>query len=459
MNTSQADSYEQQIEELQGQVTLYRRRLEAAHRISIAIGSGSSLDELLKQTLHTALNTVDADAGSLLLYDAQRSKLVFQYVVGDARLIGLEIDPETDRDGRAATVFRTAKPLITNTQKESYNSKFDSTTGYHTESILTAPLKSPDGSVIGVMQALNSRNGEFHEEDSSLLETVCGIAAVAIVNARLAQEAQLAAIAHALGDLSHDIKNALTPIDTLMETTVEAFIEPMYEDLDKVEANLRASNTEAAAALHDAVQPLRDWYPEARSAVQDGCADIREMVAEIADYIKGTQSTHMEVQDIGKVLEDRLRRLRVLAQNRRVTLSLEGLENVPAFEFDSRLIGRAVFNLINNALGAISDAVRRKKLEMRPFHIQVSVRVQNEGVFPQGGYCQITVQDDGPGIPPRVLESLFTPRAISTTPGGTGIGTRFVKSVADAHHGVVGVESVEGDGAAFWLKLPLVQPS
>ncbi len=51
--------------------------------------------------------------------------------------------------------------------------------------------------------------------------------------------------------------------------------------------------------------------------------------------------------------------------------------------------------------------------------------------------------------------SLFTDQTISTTPGGTGIGTRFVKSVADAHGGQVGVESEIGHGSRFWMKLPL----
>ena len=87
--------------------------------------------------------------------------------------------------------------------------------------------------------------------------------------------------------------------------------------------------------------------------------------------------------------------------------------------------------------------------------VKASAKV--EGDFPEGGCCLIEVCDDGPGIPPKIMESLFTPQAISTTPGGTGIGTRFVKSVADAHGGLVGVESEQGRGARFWIKLPLAQ--
>ena len=118
-----------------------------------------------------------------------------------------------------------------------------------------------------------------------------------------------------------------------------------------------------------------------------------------------------------------------------------------------------MFNLVNNALNAVDDAVKKKIMELRPegFNVWVKISAVREGTYPTGNYCLIEILDDGPGIPPRVKESLFTPKAISTTPGGTGIGTRFVKSVADAHGGEVGVESEPGCGARFWLKLPLNQ--
>ena len=110
------------------------------------------------------------------------------------------------------------------------------------------------------------------------------------------------------------------------------------------------------------------------------------------------------------------------------------------------------------AQGALDDAVKRKVMELRPFNVWIRATAVVEGEFPNGGYCLIEVMDDGPGIPTRIRDLLFTPLAMSTTPGGTGIGTRFVKSVANAHHGQVGVESELGHGARIWMKLPLKQP-
>jgi signal transduction histidine kinase len=447
---------QESVHNLQKRLELRERQLNVVHRISAALFSKVDLDTLLRETLHISLETVEADAGSILLYDSDRRKLVFRYVLGKTELIGAEIDPDEDRSGKAAAVFRSGQSLLTaDTRTDGHNARFDVETGYRTENMLTVPLKSRGGEPIGVMQALNKRSGTFDAEDQELLEIVGSLAATSIVNARLAEEAQLAAVARAVGDLGHDIKNDLTPIETMMDTTVELFVVPMLGELDRLTETWRPGHPDMAAAVEQATQPLRDWYPEAQSSVRDGCADIRELVSEITDYVKGTQATNMQVAAIKEVITERLRRLEVIAQDRRVIIRMEGLENVPPFAFDRRLLGRAVYNLVHNALNAIDDAVRKKVVPFRTFHIQVAAEAVTEGDFPDGNYCLIRVTDDGPGIEPRVRESLFTPQAISTTPGGTGIGTRFVKSVADAHKGLVGVESEPGQGACFWIKLPL----
>ena len=452
-----SDFDEQQLYSIKQRLEMRERQIEAVHRISAALYLKNDLDSLLRETLHVALETVEADAGSILLFEREKRKLVFHYVVGAkaAELMGGEIDPD-DEHANAAAAFRSGQTVLTHDPRAgTYNPRIDRETGFKTKSLVTVPLKSLGGEPIGVMQALNKRHDHFGEEDKELLEIVGSLAATSIVNARLAEEAQLAAVARAVGDLGHDIKNAMTPIETMVDTTIESFIEPMYAEIDA----LAQSPPTDAQDVANATLSLRDWYPEMRVAVKDGCADIREMVSEIADYIKGAQSTYMEIGDAKTVIEERLRRLRVVAQNRRVTIYLEAGPDLPAFLFDRRLLGRAVFNLVNNALNAVNDAVKKKVMELRPggFNVWVKVSAVVEGIFPVGNYCLIEILDDGPGIPARVKESLFTPKAISTTPGGTGIGTRFVKSVADAHGGEVGVESEPGCGARFWLKLPLNQ--
>lgn len=441
--------------QLERRLRVRDRQLDAVRQISSALYSQNSIDNLLQETLTVALRTVDAETGSILLYDPDIKRLKFRYWTGSADLGKVEIDPETDVQGKAASVFRSGRPLITHdTQTEGYNPAIDKKTGFHTRNMLTVPVIDMDGTVFGVLQAVNKRYEPFSHDDSDLLEIISSQAAVFLANARLAQEAQLSAVARAVGDISHDIKNYLTPIETAMETLDQIFVRPLFEQADAMYEEWQPASPTHSAALEELLRPLRDEFPYTVEALQDGCSDIKELVSEIADYIKGASALNRETAEIGMVISERLRRLRTVANQRRVTLLVDGESDVPAFAFDKRLVGRAVYNLANNALAAINDAVKRGVLELRPrYHVQVRLSVVEDESL--GRCCQIEVEDDGYGIPDHVKAVLFTPQAISTTPGGTGIGTRFVKDVVDRHSGRVGVDSELGKGARFWMRLPM----
>jgi two-component system sensor histidine kinase SenX3 len=81
-----------------------------------------------------------------------------------------------------------------------------------------------------------------------------------------------------------------------------------------------------------------------------------------------------------------------------------------------------------------------------------------------GDFVSIEVEDHGLGIPSRDLERIFerfyrVDRARSRATGGTGLGLAIVRHVAQAHGGDVMVESREGEGSVFRLRLPLVSQS
>jgi signal transduction histidine kinase len=74
---------------------------------------------------------------------------------------------------------------------------------------------------------------------------------------------------------------------------------------------------------------------------------------------------------------------------------------------------------------------------------------------PANGHVLVSVADTGRGMPPEVRDRLFTPRAVSTKSGGTGLGTKIVKDVVAAHKGRITVESEVGVGTTFHIRLPL----
>jgi K+-sensing histidine kinase KdpD len=117
---------------------------------------------------------------------------------------------------------------------------------------------------------------------------------------------------------------------------------------------------------------------------------------------------------------------------------------MPVVMGDEQRLYNAFYNLINNAIPEVPEGG------------SITVRGQ---VDPMSKSIIVSVSDTGRGMPPEVRESLFTAHAISRKPGGTGLGTKIVKDVVDAHGGTIMVESENGKGATFHLRLPIHPPS
>ena len=78
---------------------------------------------------------------------------------------------------------------------------------------------------------------------------------------------------------------------------------------------------------------------------------------------------------------------------------------------------------------------------------------------PSGKKVVLSVIDTGKGMSPEVRDSLFTYQAVSRKIGGTGLGTKIVKDVVDAHGGTIRVESTQGVGTTFHITLSVDGPA
>ncbi len=185
----------------------------------------------------------------------------------------------------------------------------------------------------------------------------------------------------------------------------------------------------------------RELCNEVIAMLKDDAHRIHDRVAEIADAVKEL-STPLEFSacEVADVVGHVFRSLGILAQEKHVRLLTENLELLPLIVADQRRLYSAFYNLINNAITEVPAGG--------------SVTVYGQPPTSEGAIV-VSVIDTGGGMPPDVRNRLFTKHAISTTPGGTGLGTKIVKDVVDAHGGTIWVESELGTGTKIHIRLPL----
>lgn len=405
------------------------RELEAARRISEALFEHLHTDELVKRALHTALEEVNAESGSILLADPDSKQQIFRHSIGSNPVrAGTAIPWEK---GIAGAVFHSGQAIVIGdvNQDHRYFPEIDILTHHVTRDLIALPLKRWEGQPVGVLEVLNKREGRLDEDDLALLTIISAITASSIEQARLFQEARLAEVARILGDVSHDIKNLLMP--------VVCGAGYLQDELNDLFASLLDREIEQARKSHDLCNEVIVMLGNSTRRIQD-------RVKEIADCVKGL-STPPDFTScrLVVVVESVVQTLRWVAEEKGITITIEGLTNLPQILGDESRLFNAFYNLINNAIPEMPSGG--------------SIKISGKE-SPETKGIQVWVSDTGRGMSLEVCNSLFTLHTKSQKIGGTGLGTKIVKDVIDAHGGQISVESEVGVGTTFCINLPLCPP-
>jgi len=405
---------------------MHDRELEAVRRISELLFNVTDIEELLLATLHCALDEVGAEAGSILLADHDNKQLVFQYSIGEYPVPrGTAIPWSKGISGR---VFRSSQAeIVRDVQHEQrHYDAIDQLTGLTTRDMITLPLKRWKGEPIGVLNVLNKRQGALDQRDLALLTIIAAYAALFIEERRLHEDAKMAVVLRMLGNIGHDLKNLLQPV--VFATDL------LGKEIHKMVTQLQETDT--AVAEHG-----RESCNQLLGVMRQTTQRIHDRVKEIADCVKGLSAPPLFAAcAVAHVVEEVFQTLRTMAAEKNIELKATGLNELPLIQADPKRLYNAFYNLVNNSIQEILSGGS----------ITVSGRMT-----PEKRDILIDVVDTGPGMPPEVCKRLFTARAFSTKKGGTGLGTKIVKDVIDAHRGTISVESQSGVGTSIHIRLPL----
>jgi sigma-B regulation protein RsbU (phosphoserine phosphatase) len=182
-------------------------------KVTQSLAAEVDLHKILETINQQACLAIDCERASLYQYDAETDELYTSVVTA------LEIDEIRRPVGQGITgdVARTRR--MSNVPDPAadprWNPEFDQKTGFHTQSILAAPLISAsDNALLGVLQLLNNRHGPFDAADEMLLAGFAQHAAVALDRARLVEELRRQQVVQTSLNVARQVQRSFMP-DTM----------------------------------------------------------------------------------------------------------------------------------------------------------------------------------------------------------------------------------------------------
>jgi len=175
---------------------------------------------------------------------------------------------------------------------------------------------------------------------------------------------------------------------------------------------------------------------------------ITNLSLDLLNYAKDTD-LDFQAGDLNQPAREVIDLMRPKARERGIELEKDFSDRQNTCQFDADLIYRCLLNLVTNAIDAcIHDAAGKRKKK-------VVVRTHTK----RDGGIEYQVQDNGFGMNAEVKKNIFQ-RFFSTKGSeGTGIGLMITKKIVDEHHGLITVESEEGVGSTFIIRIPAKQPN
>ena len=190
---------------------------------------------------------------------------------------------------------------------------------------------------------------------------------------------------------------------------------------------------------------LPETIREDISIIQKEAQRSARIVKNLLTFARQTEVTK-EPQDVNQIIEKTIELVEYDLKSKGITFVRKFGKNLPFILADFFQLQQVFINLINNASQAILSEKQSGK-------ITFITRVVDNCV-------QITVEDDGPGMPPDILEKIFDPFFTTKEVGkGTGLGLSISFGIVHEHDGKITVRSKVGRGTVFTLRFPFMEDS
>jgi signal transduction histidine kinase len=187
------------------------------------------------------------------------------------------------------------------------------------------------------------------------------------------------------------------------------------------------------------LEQISDGLGELVKIVTEGLERTSRLVGDLRDFAAPGEGPEGEI-DVRRGLESTFQLMRHAMREAGVELQAELADELPLIPGDARALNQVFLNLLKNGTEA---------LEGRGGTVSVALRQEGRSLV-------VEVRDDGPGITPELQERLFEPFFSTKAAGrGTGLGLSISSRIVTEHGGSMEVESCEGVGTTFRVRLPI----
>lgn len=400
--------------------------LQKIIRAAELVNSNLSLTEVLKNIVSVGIDLTNAERGTLYLVDKYKDEIWSIIATGsDSLEIKLKMG-----EGLAGYVAKHGETInIKDVKTDSrFNAAYDSSSGYQTLNMICFPIKNIEREVVGVLQLLNNRDGEFTDIDEKFLTALSIHSAIAINNALMLrkqvelneeltiakQEAQRFAMlrSHFLSQMSHEIRTPLNIISGGIQ----------YLKL----------NTES---------PPSDAFSETFDMIESGSKRITrtiDSIVEMSEIKSGNYEIKFEPIDLENDI------LQSVIKNYEGAVLDKGLELIFQKTTDVNLISKDKFMLYQIFTEIIDNAIKFTDRGT----VLITQAVNSEGKL------SVSVKDSGIGISREYMKNIFEPFTQEQTGSsrkyeGNGLALALVKKYAELNDLSIFVHSEKNVGTEF----------
>ncbi len=241
--------------------------------------------------------------------------------------------------------------------------------------------------------------------------------------------------------ISKSLNRMLETIRTVEQSRQE-FVSNVSHELKTPITSIRV----LADSLMGMDQVPEELYKEFMTDISDEIDRESKIIDDLLTLVrmdKESPEVSFQSANVNSLIEMVLKRLRPIARKRNIEVIFESMREVTA-DIDEVKLSLAINNLVENAI----------KYNREDGWVRVTLDADHK-------FFYLKVADSGVGIPEefkdRVFERFYrVDKARSRETGGTGLGLAITKNVILLHHGAVRVESKEGEGTIFLVRIPLI---